>query len=200
MYPRYNTPGKKTNKLKYVLLGFIGLIVLFGILEATNVTHVLHKKPVPVTASSYTKGEGSNSASATADKGTVKNNTNSSATAGQPGDDKSATGGGNSAALLTPTGDFVSNHHPNLSGKPAPNSISSVCTTTPGASCTITFTKDGISKSLPSQVTDRGGSAYWSWKLQDIGLTAGSWNIKATASQDGKSLSATDAMQLVVAE
>lgn len=101
--------------------------------------------------------------------------------------------------LVVPSGDFVSNHHPNLGGSPAPNSLSSVCTSTPGASCTISFTQGKITKSLPTQTTDQGGSTYWNnWTLQGIGLTTGSWKITATSSLGNKTLSSVDPMGLEV--
>lgn len=99
-----------------------------------------------------------------------------------------------------PTGTFVSNHRPNLSGKPAPSSETSTCTTTPGAQCKISFSMNGIVKSLPTQQTDGNGNTSWTWTLQDIGLTTGSWKISATAINGTKTANATDQLDLVVAE
>jgi len=100
---------------------------------------------------------------------------------------------------LTPSGNFVSNHKPNLGGTPAPNNEQSSCTTTPGASCDITFTKDGVTKSLGAKTTDGNGSAFWSWTLQSVGLTEGTWEIKAVATLNGQTTSANDALSLAVA-
>lgn len=153
-----------------------------------------HKTTVVVSATSFpTKGEPKSSGSS---KTSSSNAQSDSSAAGSS--NKAITG--SSATLFTPTGDFVSNHHPNLSGSPAPNSMSSVCDTTPGASCKITFTKDGVTKSLASQTTDANGSTYWYWKLQDIGLTTGSWKVQAIASLNSQTKSASDAMDLVVAQ
>ncbi len=105
-----------------------------------------------------------------------------------------------SGQLIAPSGNFVSNHHPNLSGSPAPNQISSDCNTTPGAVCQITFTKGPLVKSLLAQTTDASGTTYWSWKLDDVGLTAGTWQVRAIATLNGKSLDMKDAMNLDVAE
>jgi hypothetical protein len=99
----------------------------------------------------------------------------------------------------TPVGTFVSNHHPNLDGQPAPNTIESTCTTTAGATCTLTFTNEATSLSLPAQKTDQNGNTTWTWKLQDIGLTAGSWTVTATAQNGTKSAFSTDPMKLEVA-
>lgn len=98
----------------------------------------------------------------------------------------------------TPVGVFVSNHHPNLSGTPAPNTINSTCSTTPGAFCTITFTQGNLVKSLPQQQTDSSGNTEWNWSLQQIGLTSGSWNISATASNGNLTSSTSDATHLEV--
>ncbi len=186
MVKRLKSP--KHSKLPYVI-GAVVLLVIAGSLYAYHV-HI-KKKPI-ATVNQYTKG--------------ITNQRNSSLpaskqatnAAGSPSDSK--TGGVASAALVTPTGNFVSNHHPNLGGSPAPNSMTSVCNTSPGANCRISFTNGGTSKSLSAQVTDAGGATYWNWKLQDIGLTAGDWRISATSSLNGQTLSSTDPMTLTVSE
>ena len=181
------TGSTSYTKTVSVLLLFIACLVAGTIYAA----HFLQRQRVAPTNNQTTKGEPAQHTTheTTSSAGAPVNSP-------QPGDNKGD--GSNSSMLLTPTGDFVSNHNPNLSGKPAPNTMTSVCTTTPGAQCQITFSKDGVVKSLPSQTTDRGGSTYWYWKLQDIGITAGSWKIMATASLDGKAVSATDALPLTV--
>ncbi len=97
-----------------------------------------------------------------------------------------------------PTGTFVSNHRPNLDGEPAPNRVSSTCTTTPGATCTIRFTKGSIVKSLPALKTNSDGNINWDWTLQEIGLDIGEWQITAVASNETKEVIAADALPLVV--
>lgn len=99
-----------------------------------------------------------------------------------------------------PTGTFISNHHPNLSGSPAPNTESSTCTTTPGANCEIRFTNGAVTKSLDVKKTDSDGNASWDWNLNDIGLTVGEWNITAIATNDSKTATATDSMLLSVGQ
>jgi hypothetical protein len=171
---------------------------VFAILELTNTTHlILHRnttlETVPNTphrtANQNTKGQPA---------GPVQNSTSN--TPAQT-DDKEKSGQPQSDAdLLVPTGTFVSNHHPNLSGQPAPNQIQSVCVTTSGATCTIVFTKNGVTKQLPNQVTDRGGAAYWTWKLQDIDLTPGTWQVTAKATFGSRTETASDATALEVAQ
>jgi hypothetical protein len=169
------------------------VIVLLVILVLGLAIYVIAKHHQPTalpTASQNTKGEIAPKTSASSPVPSSKNPTVTS--------DKSST---STAELLTPTGDFVSNHHPNLSGSPAPNRLTSVCTTTPDASCMIIFTKDGVTKSLGAQVVDAGGSTYWNnWKLQDIGLTAGTWTVQAVSTLNGQTKTASDALNLVVAE
>lgn len=99
-----------------------------------------------------------------------------------------------------PTGDFVSDHHPNLSGSPAPNTETSSCTTTVGVQCQIRFTMNGVTKELPARTTDGDGSILWSnWTLQSIGLTQGSWQVTAVAINGNNEVTAQDPLQLVVA-
>lgn len=98
-----------------------------------------------------------------------------------------------------PSGTFVSNHHPNLGGVPAPNVLNSVCITTPGATCTIVFTKDGVNKQLDKKVVDTGGVASWDWSLSQLGLSVGSWKVSARA-ENGSLVSTTeDSVMLEVA-
>lgn len=185
--------GRSRKKYLWLALGAIlALASTLSALELTNTTHLLHKKDGPVvTASQQTKGE------------TQTKNSDQQSGSSKSSTDQKSQGGGNAASnltLLAPSGNFVSNHRPNLSGSPAPNSINSVCTTTPGASCKITFTKDGATKSLPPQIVDQGGSTYWNWKLQDIGLTQGSWKIEAIASLNEQASTSSDVLNLEVGQ
>lgn len=104
---------------------------------------------------------------------------------------------GTGAGPATPSGAFVSNHKPSLS-RPGRNQVSSACDTTEGATCVISFTKGGVTKSLESKKTDKNGSASWDWTLQQLGLSAGTWKIEAKATLNGKSKTATDTLDLEV--
>lgn len=189
----YRKPARKTSLSKRLVMGVVLLLLvcLVAILELTNVTHIFHKKTVVVVSGSSfnTKGEPKSTKPVTQNGSAsgVSNNTGSKST-------------GSSLALVAPSGDFISNHHPNLSGSPAPNTMSSVCNSSPGASCQIIFTQDGVVKSLPVKTTDSNGTAYWNWQLQDIGLTSGSWSIQASASLSGQTKTASDVMDLVVSQ
>ncbi len=197
-------PGRSHKKI--ILISVVGVVVVAGViatLELTNTTHFFHSKKTDYTTAP-------NSSHRTANANT-KGETNSDATS--PSTNATTNSGGqatkdtNTGAtdttnveLKAPTGTFVSNHHPNLSGSPAPNQIQSVCNTTSGATCQIIFTKDGVTKTLPTQATDKGGAAYWTWKLQDIGLTAGSWKVQAKATLGTQTQTADDAATLEVAQ
>jgi hypothetical protein len=177
-------------KKKTIVIGSCVVVLLLAtavFLEATNRTRVFHKQSVTQTASDATKGELS---SQKANNDTANPETPPSSTTGNTNDSMPAPD--------APNGVFVSNHHPNLSGSPAPNQINSVCTTTSGASCTIVFTNGSVIKSLPPETTDSGGSAYWTWKLQDIGLTEGTWKVQAKATLGSQTKTANDLMDLVV--
>jgi hypothetical protein len=171
------------------------VIILVVVVGAAKIFDVgpFHKTTAVVSATSFpTKGEPKGSGNTNASPG-AKSDSSSSNSSNKPIASSTAT-------LFTPTGDFISNHHPNLSGSPAPNSMSSVCDTTPGASCKITFTQGSTTKALASQTTDANGSTYWYWKLQDIGLGVGSWKVQAIANLNGQAKTASDAMDLVVAQ
>lgn len=182
---------KKLSKRAIALICVVLIVGTVAVLELTNTTRFLHHKKEALVASGSsfaTKGEKKASGKSASDK------------QGRSGGGAGTSAQSSTLSLYVPSGNFVSNHHPNLSGSPAPNTIASVCNTTPGASCKIVFSKDGVTKELPSQVTDANGSAYWTWKLQDIGLTAGSWKIQAIASLNGQTKDASDALDMVVAE
>lgn len=184
---------KRSRKSLYITITAIVVLLggVFAALELTNTTHIFHKeKPPMVTANEVTKGV------------PHPTNANTTTTKEVPSDSSSTRNTPSlvNKTVVAPTGEFVSNHHPNLGGSPAPNTMTSVCTTTVGVSCKITFTNTstGTVKSLPSQTTDAGGSTYWDWKLQDIGLTAGTWKIQAVASYGSQTKTATDIMDLEV--
>ncbi len=101
-----------------------------------------------------------------------------------------------SAAPDTPSGAFVSNESVTLSGDRS--RINSLCTTTAGAKCTIQFTKDGVTKSLPDTVANSTGHVVWSWTTTDIGLTPGIWKITAIASLNNKTTAANYPLNLEV--
>lgn len=183
-----------------ILLGVMLLIVgVIAVLEITNNTHFFHDKSLVTSPNKPNRTQNANTKGETADDKDEKKSSKSSSSQ-DPADlkDHNSNTPTNNQPPKKPTGTFVSNHHPNLSGRPAPNEIQSTCETSAGVQCQIIFTKDGVTKSLPAQTTDRGGAAYWTWKLQDIGLTEGSWKVTAKATNGSQSATADDAINLEV--
>jgi len=100
---------------------------------------------------------------------------------------------------MTPFGNFVSNHSPNLDGNPAPSSMESVCNTSPGAQCSIELTNAaGVVKTLAAQTTDANGATYWSWDVKKAGLTVGTWKLKVIAKLHDQTATATSPQDLEV--
>jgi len=94
----------------------------------------------------------------------------------------------NSQTLAELTGTFVSSHEADMNSVLASN-----CVTSPGAICTIVFTRGDASRTLPGQATDREGATFWEWTPKQIGLSPGDWKIEAKASNGDRTTSAADA-------
>ncbi|OGL37046.1 hypothetical protein A3B63_03620 [Candidatus Saccharibacteria bacterium RIFCSPLOWO2_01_FULL_49_22] len=187
--------GRFGLKTSLAIIGVLALIV-FVILELTGVTHFVREEK----ASSGTIPSSGNSESpqTSEDKSSTVPSADSSSPSETPKQGSSATSS-NGAAPITPYGNFVSNHSPNLDGVPAPSSIQSVCNTSPGASCYIEFTNsDGVVKKLTSQKTDGNGATYWYWDVAQAGFTVGFWKITVVATLNGQPATATDAINLEV--
>jgi cytoskeletal protein RodZ len=184
---KYSEP-KYTKRAKLLLL--VGVIVLLvGIAGVSYALFHDSNKAPEVTASSDTKGEVSNGSK------TASGSTDTTTTL--PEDNKSSTGGSSSTPtnLIIPSGVFVSNHFPQQGGTTA---LQSNCTTSPGATCQISFTKDGVVKSLPAQTTDKGGATYWNWDYKDLGLTTGAWHVEAKANYGSQTQTATDGLDVTI--
>lgn len=97
------------------------------------------------------------------------------------------------ASLLKPTGNFVSSHNVQ-----ANSAIESVCVTTPGAKCKIVLTMGGTTKVLNEKTTDSEGVTAWMWQPKKIGISSGSWEIKAVATLGNQSKESFDAKRLEV--
>lgn len=191
--------NRRTRLLKPAIIIAAVLIALLAVAELTGTTHLFNRTSVKT----YPKTPTTGGASVNSDKGEPRSSTSpksgTQTQTTQPDNIKSPTTAPNSETLVTPTGNFVSNHKPSLSASPGPHETS-VCTAAPGAICTISFSDGSTTKSLRSETTDAGGSAYWDWSVQDIDLTAGSWKITATATLNGQTKSATDPLELKVSQ
>lgn len=190
---------KRQRTYKKPFLVTLAVIILLcgtiGALEFTNTTHLFHKQATSTTgAATPTIGGGSTNNSKGETQPTQQSS--NSGSADNSGDDKNISGGSNGSGLLLPTGNFVSAHRASLSTR-----MASICNTTPGASCKITFIKDGVTKSLAGKTVGSDGSAYWTdWSLSSIGVTTGTWHIRAVATLNGQTKSADDALVLEVVE
>lgn len=167
------------------LLVFVILATTLSVLEITNTTYIFHKQKavsgvVPTTPISN-KPSVPSGATTTSNKGQsstpVSQNTTTS-----------------SAELVAPWGLFVNNHSRGLSA--SVSSEISACNTTAGASCYIEFKQGNVTKTLAAQIADSSGIASWSWDVSKAGLTVGQWQISATATLGGKTLTTQDPLAL----
>lgn len=182
--------SKKVLALVVILL----IATVLAVLELTNTTHLFHDAPKAESGKIPVK-EVSKTASSKSSK-TKAASTPSSATPDSTVKNNSGGGGASGAALQAPFGSFVSSHSPSLGSA---SGEESVCITTPGATCTITFTNsDGVVKTLPAQTTNSNGNATWDWDVKTAGFTEGSWTIKVTATLNGQTQSVTDKLPLKV--
>ena len=184
----FNNSSRKSKLiiLSLLLVAFLGSILL--IINGYDSVVKPKSVPHPVTSNSYTKGL-NNSTSLTQNKNNANNTTLNNKSSPET----------STSFLIQPTGDFVSDHHPNLSGHPAPNILTSVCNTSPGATCQIFFSMNGVVRSLPSKDADSSGTVYWqNWTLQSIGLSSGSWKISVLASLGNQTKTSYDTMDLLV--
>jgi cytoskeletal protein RodZ len=190
---KYNQKNKsRTLSSRPVMLLVISIgVIALGYLLWQHYHHTTTVIPstVPASSKSSQTQKGDNSQQTTPTSTTQTTTTTSDKTASEPS---------TSAPLKAPSGTFVSNHSPNIGGVPAPSSESSVCNTTPGATCTISFTKDNQTKTLQSQTADNNGNVYWNWNINTAGLSVGNWQISATATLNGKSLTTVDKLTLDV--
>jgi hypothetical protein len=184
-----------TKPSKKILLGIVIVIIaVIAILEVVGVTRVFHKGPNPEATKTTTTG----GASTFSDKGEGAQNATSSNTA-DSGDSyagaKTDGNNGASATLLAPSGTFVSAHHQ----VPMDAALTSVCNTTPGATCEIIFSSGSSERSLEIRTADSNGAVFWDrWTPRASNLTPGVWNVKAKAMLNGQTKSTTDALTLEI--
>jgi hypothetical protein len=170
-------------------------LLLFAVAITAAPAYIhLHHKLAQVKVPSTSKQVASKQ-TATSDSDSASRAGNSSS----PASDKSQSGPptqGTTAALVSPSGNFVSNHKPGQNG--APNSETSVCDTTPGASCYIQFTNNDTTKKLDAQTASADGVAIWYWNVKDAGFSAGSWKVSAVATFNGQTQTSNDVVTLEI--
>jgi hypothetical protein len=192
---RLKPPKSRKRLLAIISIAAVVLLgITFIILEKTGTTDLVHidKKVKPIQQGGPTGSTADNSKGESKDTGTQDTDTS------RPEDEKPQ---GNTAdpntPLVTPSGTFVSNHKAKKS-EPGRAAMTSTCTTTSGATCDIIFTKGNETKSLGAQTADREGSVYWSWNVNDLGLSAGTWHVQAKAVLGSQTKTADDATNLEV--
>jgi len=189
-----NPNHRKRNILLIVSAVVVVLAGIFATLELTDTTYVLHKRPPAPTASQNTKGEVEDT-STTPTPGSSSTAKPGTAPAGSDSE-KDPTDGTVPTTLIAPSGNFVSAHK-----VPVNAPIASVCNTSTGATCKITFTSGSVTKSLSAEVADKGGSVYWnSWTPASLGLTPGTWTIQAVATLNGQTQTSNDALPLEISQ
>lgn len=176
--------NKKANNIKAVLVIFVAFILflVFSFYYKSKSNSLIQASPDKITSNSSSEN---NIPKSFDSKNNPENQLNAPANEGIP---------------LKPSGTFVSNHKPNLSGSPAPNSMSSTCKTTPGAYCEIRFVNLNTTRSLPKKIADSSGNVYWSWTLQEINLYQGEWSIYAVANIGSNSVQENDSLNLDVGQ
>jgi hypothetical protein len=192
------------SRLLAILGGLVvAVIAATVVLELTNTTHLFHagspvkKSVIPTTSTSSSAG----SSKAATNKVASSTPVTSSGSSGSSGTSSKDTGPSSSSGTsssgsgpIMPYGDFIANHRPSLS---ASQGEASVCFTTPGATCAITFTNGNLVNTLPTQTTGSDGSTSWGWTVnQQSGFTVGHWGVTVTATLNGKTATATDSMDV----
>lgn len=171
----YRSSRLSRRKLVAIILIPIILIVAALLLFRNNAPDNPADQTVSSRTASQKGAQGSNAGTSTSDK--------------FPASSASTSGAG----PMAPYGNFVSNHNAGFNDSEASN-----CLTSPGAKCKISFTKDGMTKTLEEKTTNADGAASWSWKPQDLDLTAGAWQINAVATMNGQTANASDSLKLTI--
>ncbi len=183
----------KSNRQRTILLASVLLLVLVGILLLRH-SNKPQRQQIPITSPTPSSSQSSNSSGNPTPVSNDKLPTNTPTTPSGNSTPPNTT----NKNVLTPSGTFVSNHHPSLSGSPELRQEQSVCYTSVGVSCYIEFSKDGQIKALPTKTTDSSGYAYWTWDVKDAGFSSGSWKIKAVAGSGDQTKTASDSLTLDV--
>lgn len=158
----------------------------FGLIEPSTPQVIPAKQPDTATNPSTPSTDKTPAQNGSSSQNTKEPATNSSSPA-------------SSLPLYAPHGEFVSNHNPGKNGSPTQET--SVCNTTPGASCYITFTNGSISTKLPTKTADSSGTVYWYWDVKDDAhLSNGSWTIKAVATNGTDTKTTTDDIPLRIGQ
>jgi hypothetical protein len=184
-----HTKQSKNKRVFRTLFPMIAAIVfVVSILEVTNTTHIFHKpQKVIVIIKSTTPGVALKTDTVNSNPYGSSSKTNQ--------DISTQSSQAPTGSLLAPWGSFVSNHNPGSGASTSQET--SVCNTTPGASCYIKLTNGSLVKILETKIADNNGSIIWNWNT-DTTLDKGVWNISAVADLNGQSKTTQDSMELKV--
>ena len=194
-------------KKPFLIGGVLLLLAVLTVaaLEFSSTTHWLHSESEtagsPHSAAAQSRAGTDHSKPSSGSTDSVKGSTTP---AGDKTDDGNTTstspvlpgsGSSSSGELVAPYGQFVNFHNPaSLDAKEQ-----SVCSTSAGASCTISFTMGSTTKSLPAKTADGSGAAIWtSWTPRSIGLSKGTWTITARATAGNQTKATEDSTKLVI--
>jgi cytoskeletal protein RodZ len=194
---------KKRHPKKKIILITLGVIVGLAVIvvatELTNTTHFFHARRavsstiVPASTGTNKKNTSSADKESAPSTDPTPQPTDTNTSSGSPKEGDSTSNSSTNAPLVEPYGNFVSNHSP---GKNGSSIETSVCLTTPGAQCSITFTSTAnpsVVKTLAAGTADSSGAVYWNnWDVKAAGFTNGTWQIKAVATLNGQTKSTAD--------
>lgn len=180
-------PFKKQKKITRKRVIIFALIVLVILTFAVLYFKVIRKPQVTTTPSTTAEED----AQAVKEGNSAKN---ANSVQSNPNDKQANTASPSNQGVITPTGNFVSNH----TIRSANDSIESICSTNVGATCEITFKLGDVTKSVGAKQTNGDGTAMWLWTPASIGLSSGTWEIIAISSYNGSTVSQADPRKLDV--
>lgn len=176
-------------RMLIILLALVLILAVWWYLERPS-----HKTTLTIPTSSSTTGVQPSGASQSKNQSA----TNSSTSPSLPtkSSNIASTTTNTNQPLIDPWGNFVSNHKPGQDG--SGTAETSVCNTTPGASCYIKFTNGSLTRTLDTKTADINGSIIWNWDVSSAGFTSGSWHISAVASLGDQTKTVNDSQALVI--
>lgn len=170
-------------KKKFIIPTIVAVLLL--------VSGIFYFQAIKTTEVTSTPSTSPTEDSEAAEQGVSQKNANS--TQATTNNDKQISTPSPQGSVAAPQGNFVSNHRVGTS-----DTIESICNTTRGATCDISFTSSNATKSLGRKTVGQDGTASWIWTPASIGLSAGSWQINATATLGDAQNSSKDPRNLEI--
>ena len=170
---------KKKNNYKWLILVLLVIVLI-------SLVYFL------VSRSSKNSSQ-NNTVTQTSQKSSISNNNQNSSSKSTI--TSSQTNSSTTTVLIAPSGLFVSNH---IQDNNSSSNIQSICLTTPGANCNISFTMGNTTISLGVKTADKNGYVSWQWNTKDQNISSGTWQIKATTTLNGQTKITVDQSNLMV--